>query len=92
MLQQLKRNVVLGIGVAALSVLGVACAGAPSFGATPAQFQTPVGGVTVPVPTGLVPFLAPVLPQIMTQTQTTSKASQIEAVHGVEGCPLQLPQ
>ena len=90
MLRQIRRNVVVGVGIAAIGVLGVACSGVPSIGATPAQFQTPVGGVSVPVPSGLVPFLAPVLPQLM--TQTTSKAIQIEAVHGVEGCPIALPQ
>jgi hypothetical protein len=92
MLRRIKRNVVVGIGIAAIGVLGVACAGVPSFGSTPAQFHTPVGGITVPVPTGLLPFVAPAMPQANPQAQTTSKATLLEAIHGTDGCPIALPQ
>ena len=94
MLRRIKRNVVVGIGIAAIGVLGVACAGVPSFGSTPAQFHTPVGGITVPVPTGLLPFVAPAMPQANPQAQTTTsmKDTLQGAIHGTEGCPLALPQ
>jgi hypothetical protein len=36
--------------------------------------------------------LAPVMPLANPQTQTTSKATLIEAVHGTDGCPIALPQ
>ena len=92
MLLQVKRKVVLGIGVLSLGVLAVACSGAPQRNSTTGGFRASIGGFSMQLPEVKLPFVSSSPMPAQSQTVTTTQGTLQGAVHTGEGCPIALPQ
>jgi hypothetical protein len=92
MLRPIKRKVVVGIGVLAIGVLAVACAGSPGLGARTPRLHASIGGFTVELPSVTLPFMSPASQPATSQTTTTTQSSVQDVTHSGEGCPIALPQ
>lgn len=92
MLREIKRKAIVGIGVAAIGVLAVACSGTPQVSSTMGGFQASVGGFSFVVPSPAIPLISPASKPATATTTVSKKDELIGAVHSGEGCPLNLPQ
>lgn len=86
MLRQLKRKVVLALGMIAISAVAVACAGSPQVVSTTDGFQATIGGLSFRTPALTLPFAQPA------PAQATTQSALQGAVHSGEACPIALPQ
>ena len=91
MLLNVKRKVVLGIGVMSIGVLAVACSGAPQLSSTAGGVQASIGGFSMQLPEIKLPFVSSSPQPVQAQTVTTTQGTLQGAVHTGEACPIALP-
>jgi hypothetical protein len=90
--QDVRRKIVLGFGILAISVLAAACTGAPQLTSTSSGFQASVGGFSVRLPDVPLPFVSSSQKPVNSPTTATTQDTVQGAVHSGEGCPIALPQ